>query len=352
MDFRNAYGERQLSLASSGYATADKEAITRFLDSMQAQGIRERRLCKYAGHFMQLRRMINKPLTQLTVDEVDALLIRVNTNKRWAPWTRHDYQLCLKKFFSFFDGNSTRSGRIRVITPSPKLLDEGTVLTDEDISQMEAAAHNLISRVVVRLLFESAARLGEFCSLRVGDVQARPPFLILALHGTKNKFADRKVPVNNPHAIALFQQYLNEHPLRENPSAPLWLNYKGQSLGERGVGKILNRLQRKSGIAKKVNPHWFRHSKITQLAKFLSPQLIKNYVGWSKDSDMMAVYDHTSMDAVKEALIKMSPESQEAKEQRLTEEVARVILSRQDIMVAIIDVLRQEGKINILKDLQ
>lgn len=317
-DFNAIYAQRQESLGRSDYQPEDKEALTRFLNFLEARGVSKRRLVKYAGHFLKLRKLVSKPLTALEGQEIDRLLITINNAPKWSAWTKHDYQLALKKFYGFVDGNQSRAGRIKIATPAAKSFEEQDALSEDDLSKLEEACGNVRERVLPVFLFETGARMGEFLALRVKDAKLEPPFLLFSITGTKNRYATRRVPVNNPAALELFKQYMAVHPHAGNLNASLWVNSLGAPLESRTLDKFLRGLGRRAGLSKKMNPHWFRHSKATQLSRLGVPEAQrKQFFGWSKDSKMLSTYDHTGLTALMGALDKATPESDVEKRERL-----------------------------------
>jgi len=297
-DFTVIYAQRQLSLAQSSYCAQDREAITAFLTHLQAVGVGERRLTKYAGHFLQLAKMLAKgrPLCLLTGSEIDVLLKAVNTRQSWSGWTRHDYQLVLKKFFAFHDGNAERAGRIKIITPALLPSDENKVLTEQEISKMLAACRNVRDKAALKFLYLTGARLMEFLTLKVGSVEDRPPFLLFKLEGTKNKYACRTVPVDDAEAISLFHEFMTSHPFKHDANAPLWLNVEGNApLEPKNLNELLRYRARVAGVKKKHNPHAFRHARVTHLrgARKVGDASLELFFGWTKGSAMLRVYDKT-----------------------------------------------------------
>ncbi len=349
-DFKAVYAQRQMDLARSSCDPRDKEAITRFLNSLQAQGIGESRLSKYLGHFAQLRKLLPRALVDVKPEELDRLLAQINTS-RWAAWTKRDYQVTLKKFYRFFDGTAERAGRVRVIRPSLKQIEEKEVLNEEDVRKMEAACRNNREQTVVRMLFESAGACKEFLDLRVGDAADKPPFIVLHFHGTKTVYRNGKVPIDNPRAIDLFRSYMESHPRRDNPRAPLWLNYHGEPMEPRNFAKFLKGLAKRAGIEKRFNPHWFRHSKITQLRSVgLSDAAIRIYARWSKSSNMLAVYDHTGLNSLMAELESKRPQSDEERAEQIRDQLAELIQNDSELMAKIVEALFKTGKISLLKN--
>lgn len=55
-----------------------------------------------------------------------------------------------------------------------------------------------------------------------------------------------------------------------------------------------------------MNPHNFRHSRLTELAKYLSDSKLKTFAGWTANSRMTGVYVHLSGQDIEEDLFKIA----------------------------------------------
>jgi hypothetical protein len=63
------------------------------------------------------------------------------------------------------------------------------------------------------------------------------------------------------------------------------------------VNFIINRAAKRAGIpdSKAVNPHAWRHARLTQLSKFVSNnEELSRLAGWTRGSDMAGIYIHTT----------------------------------------------------------
>lgn len=88
------------------------------------------------------------------------------------------------------------------------------------------------------------------------------------------------------------------HPFKKSPEAFLWVgvgsrNY-GKPLKYDAVRMLLRKIAKRAGLKKRVTPHIFRHSRATELAKYLMEAQLREFFGWTKDSDMPAIYVHLS----------------------------------------------------------
>lgn len=59
-------------------------------------------------------------------------------------------------------------------------------------------------------------------------------------------------------------------------------------------------------IAKRVNPHSFRHARASNLANVLTEAQMKEYLGWVGDSRMASTYVHLSGRNIDNALLKLN----------------------------------------------
>jgi integrase/recombinase XerD len=83
---------------------------------------------------------------------------------------------------------------------------------------------------------------------------------------------------------------------------PKWEN---SYLTYRHILKFLNELAEKSRITKSVNPHAFRHARATFMARHLKGPEMREFFGWSKDSEMTAIYVSLSGRDVDNAVLSM-----------------------------------------------
>jgi len=134
--------------------------------------------------------------------------------------------------------------------------------------------------------------------------------------------------VRTINATPYLHDWLNIHPNKDDPKAPLWVNIgttkqiskkfdsgeiqKGKdyndhwsyNLSYAAARKILINLGRKAGIKKPINPHNFRHSRATALgAAGLNQSIMNEVMGWKQGSAMAGVYIHLSGKQTDDALL-------------------------------------------------
>ena len=121
-------------------------------------------------------------------------------------------------------------------------------------------------------------------------------FIELLVHREKGS-APEPAPVYEDAVPALLA-WLNAHPDRENPDAPLWVDVGGSSAGKaatyRGLYKALESAARRAKIRKPVTAYALRHSRLTILAKdpAISTAILEKIAGWVPGSKTARHYVH------------------------------------------------------------
>ena len=109
-------------------------------------------------------------------------------------------------------------------------------------------------------------------------------------------------------SVTPLKKWIEQHPYKDNPESLVWIktNERISNLRVQGnrlpnsvlcysaVKKLISVNFKIAKVTKKVNPHMFRHSRATFLAKHLTEAQLKQFFGWTQSSDMAARYVHLS----------------------------------------------------------
>lgn len=205
------------------------------------------------------------------------------------------YNAVVKKFYRWLyglpkdeDPEITEWIRTREKTNNRKLPED--LLTAAEVKSIVEAATDPRDKAMMMVLYESGCRCGELLSLRVKSVRFDDYGAQIVVDG---KTGMRRIRLID--AIPELRMWLNHHPLKDDPDAPLWINLKYsnfQALGPAGVERTIRKLAKRAGITKRIHPHLFRHSRFTELAQHFTESELRLLGGWSGRSDMIETYVH------------------------------------------------------------
>ncbi len=246
---------------------------------------------------------MGRPFSEATREDLRELLRRIE-EQPVSEATKMDDRTFVKKFFGWLRGRDFVRD-IKVGRWSNRIIPED-VLDPVDVNTMVEACTRIRDRAIVMTLYESGARPQEFLGLKVGSVEFDEYGAVL--HLPCGKTGMRRVRVMA--AAPLLARYLEQHPFREDPDAPLWLtestNYRNRPLSWVRLNRLLKEVAKRAGIRKRVRAYLFRHSRATHLATILTEAEMCQFFGWVQGSDMPRVYVHLSGRDVDEKLLEVA----------------------------------------------
>ena len=262
--------------------------------------IGESRLAKYLYRLRDLSHYFNKSFLAVTEKDMEQFIYKLERGeiegKKWTERTKVDIKNNIKKFW--------------------KWLYAGKKAKRDEEAEILANACSTKYKALVKLLFDSGARIEELLNVTIGDLTRKDDFYKMRIRFSKTKPRTISVPMCTEE----LEEWLRVHPNKENPGAYLFpMHYDA----------IRMELIRKANmvLGKKVTPHILRHSSATYYCNKLGPfQLCYRY-GWSMSSRMPARYiDREGIVEEKTAEIIKSDEVSELKKKNrlLNEEFQRL----------------------------
>jgi len=283
-----------------------------FIDHLEAQGLSAGRVAKYGNHFCTLFKNLKINPASANRADIERAVGWIN-RQPYKEWTKHDLKLTLRKIIQY-----GKFGSCDKKTPLPSEVswislnvgkDDSRVkpenlLTPEDVKVIVARAENERDRALLQVFFEGAFRPGELLTMKVGSVEFGENYCLASVDG---KTGVKRVPL--VVSCMPLSEWLQKHPERDNPEAPLWAslsnNAKGEAMSYYDFRKLLKELARKAGIKKDVWPYLFRHSCLTSLAKVFTESRLELYAGWVQGSKMARRYVHFSARDLEEAVLEI-----------------------------------------------
>ncbi len=286
-------------------ASIDREKIPLFLNEAVTQqiGILQRR--NYAVRLYILVRMTKVPLSTMVKEAVKELVATIE-RKDYQPRSKKNMKDVLKKYMQWIAGYEWNS---KEFPDTVKWLKCGVkrcqrklpedILTKEEVLKLVDAADSAQYKAIILSLYESGCRIGEFTSLRIKDIVFDK--YGAKLHIPKGKTGARIVRLIS--SASLIAQWLNCHPFREDRESYLWINYRKEPMGYRGITKILTAAKEKIKLQKKLHPHALRHARASHLASTLTHAELCQFFGWTMASNMPNIYIHINGESIERKLL-------------------------------------------------
>jgi site-specific recombinase XerD/ribosomal protein L40E len=268
---------------------------------------------KYIYTLGKLSQMLNKNFSNANKSDITKLCSKIN-NSDFKEWTKHDYMVTIKRFYKWlreYEGQDldrrqypyeVKWIRINMKKSRKKLPNE--LLNIEDVKKIAEHTNNLRDRCLILLLYESGARIGELLNVKIKDVESDKYGALVNLFG---KTGARKIRIIA--TAPAISNWLLEHPKKEDKNSylfcGLWGKNRGGELYYRHVNKLLKESGEKAGIKKPLNPHHFRHSRATELAKKLTEAQLCQYMGWVQGSQEASTYVHLSGRDMDKAMLEL-----------------------------------------------
>ena len=288
------------------------ETALRFLDHLGALGLSVGRVAKYSGHLPVLLRAIDVDLKAMTREDVERVVAWINS-RPYKEWTKHDMKLTLRKLVQYAKCGSCAKGtplpaEVSWVSLTVKENDSRvtpeSLLTPADFKAIVTATRNKRDRAMVYVLFEAALRPGELLTMRVDSVVFKNDYCLISANG---KTGVKRIPLVVSYKPLL--EWLQEHPQRDNPNAPLWCslatNYDWRQLSYRHFRTVIRRLAANAGLKKDVWPYLYRHTSLTALAKVFTESRLEQFAGWTYGSKMTRRYVHFSARDLEDAVLEL-----------------------------------------------
>ncbi|MGC4033270.1 MAG: tyrosine-type recombinase/integrase [Tepidisphaeraceae bacterium] len=209
----------------------------------------------YRAEVARFRKFVRKPLSEVTLGDIQSFADALE-HESLAAASRHRCLSAVKSLSSF----ATKIGYLRYDVARPLKLPvlrdrlAERILSEGEVSQMLARERHPRDHVLLSLLYATAVRVSEACSLKWRDVQERSggmgQITVLGKGGKTNTIL---VPA------VVWQKLVT---LRGDASedGAVFRSRKGRHLHPTQVRRIVRRAARRAGIDKPVSPHWLRHA--------------------------------------------------------------------------------------------
>ena len=281
----------------------NKDIFLEFIKVKQSQGLTFNRLNRICSGIKQILKSIDYSLNSINNSKAQSVVISINSDSKWKDWTKSCNVIVWKEFLRWLNRTHNTNidlDGIRPIKPKNSLM-PGYLITSDEYEKMLVNTNTPQMKLILELLYETGARVSEILDLRIQNVEFNSYGAKLFVHG---KTGQRVIPIVW-YANEL-KHFLQSHPNKDKPEFNVFFIQKaGQMLPFEypNFRKQLGIVCKRAGINKRIHAHLFRHTRMTELAKTLPEQTLKQLAGWSGSSKMAEVYIHLSQRDVEDSLL-------------------------------------------------
>ncbi len=354
---RNHLYEKELTLLTDWkISPRNKELITKFHNYLFSTGTKEIRVAKLSSQLRRIGSRLNKDFDCTTKQDIQDTIAAYNRDNELSDATKADYRRTIKQFYLWCQENDERTNSnneklrfeavdfykyIKKISVAYKLqrADPSTIIKDDEINLVVSkGCKTYKEKALIKFLHETGVRAGELLNLRIKDVVIKENYARVIVDG---KTGMREIPIVS--SLPYITAWLEMHPFRDNENAYVWLgeNTKQmwQPLKHIGAQKLIARCFERVGlitkeyakvtlengrkktkllsktVKRKHNLHWFRHSRASLLAPYLTEALLCKYMGWTLGSEQVRRYVHLCNQQLDDAYLKIKGMKQNIEQQ-------------------------------------
>ena len=299
------YAGAEAQVKSASISERNKDVILAYRDAcLLQQTCSKVRLIRVMGVLLLAARTLNKEFEAATREDLERLIAAwMQRQPPYSAETLGTYKSIIKRFYTWladpraFTNRSAPPSLVswintHVKAKEKKRLQRNELLTPEEIGRVITAATNARDKALLSILWETGGRIAEIGNRQVGDVVPADVGYTIDVRG--------KTGARTPLVVSsapLLAQWLNSHPFKSDPAAPLWVHLDAAApklLMYSAIRELIRDYFQQAGITKRVYPHLFRHSRATYcLATGLMTEAqAKAYFGWAPNTDQLATYAH------------------------------------------------------------
>lgn len=259
------------------------------------------------------RKIINKDLTKLRVDDVVRFLSYINQSD-YKAWTRNDYKKIFKRFLKWHykdlemvEGDRVREGFKGVSSKrafNKERINKNTLIKPKELETLLRTSKTLKWKALISLMYESGFRPCEIRMLKWKDLRFDDNLGICRVWTLSPKTRqDREIPVKD--AVVHLKRWKKEYQFLDRGDKDFVFpsqHSRDKPLGKGVITEMFKRLCRKAKM-RHIFPYMLRHTRIYELQKQLPEKIASKFAGHSIETS--EIYNHLADDDVEESLLKI-----------------------------------------------
>lgn len=303
----------------------DAEILTEFITTRKTKAgtkVTPIRKTKLAQTLISAKQFLKSQFTDATIKDLSAAVDALN-DSNYKQNTKNDHITILKLFYRWLirkrltnitlEQLSDEDDGIRAPGVNTETAEAKDLITRDELSTIIKGCMTLRDKAIVAILYESAARISEISRLKWGDLEYTNDGIIkLTIHDEKTK-KKRYAP------LLMSMEYLaawrSSYPGKPSDNTYIFIDRDGKPMEYRAIAYQITRAATRMGIEKRITPHLFRKSRLTEMVRDQYQESVIKEIGWANQgSQMMKTYIKLgSDDVMNEFLIKQGIKKKEQK---------------------------------------
>lgn len=244
-----------------------------------------------------MSRILKKRFERAKRKDLENLVFELDKRCK-KPATLNKQRKILKRFYQWVRGYPERDFPpevkwIRMKEVPLVAVTERDMIPYEECIRITEHALTLRDKALFQCKLDAGCRIGEILTVKIGEVEFNDVGAVLQSDGKTGK-----APLILTWSAKTLAAWLNVHPFRDNPEAPLWpLSDRGTptQMSYSAAYVVFKKCVKRSGCKKRVWPHLFKHVSSSYDSEIGLPESYRKFKHhWTPNSKMTRVYEHLS----------------------------------------------------------
>jgi integrase/recombinase XerD len=286
--------ERQLSRI--GKDRYNKEVLTRYYKVRTGQ-VSLVSVYNELNRLNIMSKILRKKFEKATRKDIEDIVFELDKKCR-KPGTANKQRKVLKRFYQWLKGYQPRDFPPEVkwirMKEEPLLaVTERDMIPYDECIRITEHAMNLRDKALFQCKLDAGCRIGEILTVRIGEVEFGDIGAVLQSDGKTGK-----APLILTWSAKTLAMWLNMHPFKDNPEAPLWPllgREKPTQMSYSAAHLAFKKCVKRSGCKKRVWLHLLKHVSSSYDSEIGLPESYRKFKHhWTPNSKMTRVYEHLS----------------------------------------------------------
>lgn len=270
-----------------------QDKIELFLSSRKIEGLTQKTLDGYKIELDLFAKFVQKPVVQINTSDIRKYL---GHNNKLMISTIDRKLSVIKTFFGWLVREELllRDPSLKIKAPKkPKRLPKS--LSIEELEIVRESCITLRERALIEVMYSTGCRLSEIMNMKISDINSQEMNLHVIGKGDKERVVYLSV-----RALHHLRKYLGS---RNDECEYLFVTERRpvRKMSDRNIERIIDVIEKRAKISKKLTPHTFRHTFATLAMENGADLADVQHLLGHEDPATTLIYSHVSEDRKKQA---------------------------------------------------